>query len=41
MDQCPVKNDNESLLHLIEAGRLDPTPHVSHTLKLDEASQGL
>jgi S-(hydroxymethyl)glutathione dehydrogenase/alcohol dehydrogenase len=38
--QCPVKNYNEQLLHLIERGRIDPIPIISHTLKLDDAPQG-
>jgi S-(hydroxymethyl)glutathione dehydrogenase/alcohol dehydrogenase len=37
MGQCPVKNYNEQLLHLIEVGRIDPTQIISHTLRLDEA----
>jgi S-(hydroxymethyl)glutathione dehydrogenase / alcohol dehydrogenase len=37
MGQCPVKFYNEQLLHLIECGRIDPTPLISHTMKLDEA----
>lgn len=37
MGQCPVKNYNERLLHLIETGRIDPTPLISHTMSLDEA----
>ena len=40
MGQCPVKNYNEQLLHLIETGRVDPTPIISHTMKLDEAPNG-
>jgi S-(hydroxymethyl)glutathione dehydrogenase/alcohol dehydrogenase len=36
MGQCPVKNYNEQLLHLIEVGRIDPTRIISHRLKLDE-----
>jgi S-(hydroxymethyl)glutathione dehydrogenase / alcohol dehydrogenase len=39
MGQCPVKNYNEQLLHLIEVGRIDPIPLISHTMKLDEASK--
>jgi S-(hydroxymethyl)glutathione dehydrogenase / alcohol dehydrogenase len=35
--QYPVKNYNEQLLHLIELGRIDPIPLISHTMKLDEA----
>jgi threonine dehydrogenase-like Zn-dependent dehydrogenase len=37
MGQCPVKKYNEQLLHLIEVGRIDPTPLISHTMNLDEA----
>jgi len=37
MGQCPVKNYNEQLLHLIEVGRIDPTRLISHTMTLDEA----
>lgn len=40
MGQCPVKNYNEQLLHLIEKKRIDPIPIISHTLKLDDAPQG-
>lgn len=36
MGQCPVKLYNEQLLHLIECGRINPTPLISHTMKLDE-----
>ncbi len=39
MGQCPVKNYNERLLHLIEAGRIDPTPLISHSMLLEEAPQ--
>lgn len=37
MGQCPVKKYNEQLLHLIEVGRIDPKPLISHTMKLDDA----
>jgi len=37
MGQCPVKNYNEQLLHLIEVGRIDPTLIISNVMKLDEA----
>ena len=37
LGQCPVKKYNEQLLHLIESGRIDPKPLISHTLKLEEA----
>ncbi|HQP91684.1 MAG TPA: alcohol dehydrogenase catalytic domain-containing protein [Candidatus Omnitrophota bacterium] len=37
MGQCPVKNYNEQLLHLIEKNRIDPTLIISHVMKLDEA----
>lgn len=37
MGQCPVKLYNEQLLHLIECGRINPTPLISHTMKLDDA----
>jgi S-(hydroxymethyl)glutathione dehydrogenase/alcohol dehydrogenase len=37
LGQCPVKKYNEQLLHLIESGRIDPKPLVSHTMKLDDA----
>ena len=37
LGQCPVKKYNEQLLHLIEVGRIDPKPLISHTMKLDEA----
>jgi S-(hydroxymethyl)glutathione dehydrogenase / alcohol dehydrogenase len=37
LGQCPVKKYNEQLLHLIEVGRIDPTPLISHTMNLDEA----
>jgi S-(hydroxymethyl)glutathione dehydrogenase / alcohol dehydrogenase len=37
LGQCPVKKYNEQLLHLIEVGRIDPKPLISHRMKLDEA----
>jgi S-(hydroxymethyl)glutathione dehydrogenase/alcohol dehydrogenase len=37
MGQCPVKNYNEQLMHLIEFERVDPTQVISHTMKLEEA----
>jgi S-(hydroxymethyl)glutathione dehydrogenase/alcohol dehydrogenase len=37
LGQCPVKKYNEQLLHLIETGKVDPKPLISHTMKLDEA----
>jgi S-(hydroxymethyl)glutathione dehydrogenase / alcohol dehydrogenase len=37
LGQCPVKKYNEQLLHLIEVGRIDPTPLISHTMNVDEA----
>ena len=37
MGQCPVKDYNEQLLHLIEMGRIDPTPIISNIVDLDEA----
>lgn len=37
MGQCPVKNYNEQLLHLIETGRIEPTQLISHRMKLEEA----
>jgi S-(hydroxymethyl)glutathione dehydrogenase / alcohol dehydrogenase len=37
MGQCPVKQYNEQLLHLIEVGRIDPTQLISHRMKLEEA----
>jgi len=40
MGQCPVKNYNEQLLHLIETGRIDPTQLISHRMKLDDAPKG-
>lgn len=40
MGQCPVKNYNEQLLHLIEVGRLDPRPIISHVMQLTEAPKG-
>lgn len=40
MGQCPVKNYNEQLLHLIETGRIDPTQLISHRMKLEEAPKG-
>jgi S-(hydroxymethyl)glutathione dehydrogenase / alcohol dehydrogenase len=39
LGQCPVKKYNEQLLHLIEAGRIDPKKLISHTMKLDDASK--
>jgi S-(hydroxymethyl)glutathione dehydrogenase/alcohol dehydrogenase len=39
LGQCPVKKYNEQLLHLIESGRIDPKPLISHTMKLDEAPE--
>lgn len=36
MGQCPVKNYNEQLLHLIERGRVDPTPIISNVVKLED-----
>ncbi|HEY3276195.1 MAG TPA: zinc-dependent alcohol dehydrogenase [Syntrophorhabdaceae bacterium] len=39
MGQCPVKNYNEQLLHLIETGRCDTTKIISHCVKLQEAPQ--
>ena len=39
LGQCPVKKYNEQLLHLIESGRIDPKPLVSHTMKLDDAPE--
>lgn len=39
MGQCPVKDYNEQLLHLIETGRIDPTPIVSDVMSLDEAPE--
>lgn len=35
--QCPVKKYNEQPLHLIEVGRIDPKPLISHRMKLHEA----
>ncbi len=40
MGQCPVKQYNEQLLHLIEVGRIDPTLLISHKMKLEEAPKG-
>jgi S-(hydroxymethyl)glutathione dehydrogenase/alcohol dehydrogenase len=40
MGQCPVKQYNEQLLHLIEVGRIDPTKLISHRMKLEEAPKG-
>jgi S-(hydroxymethyl)glutathione dehydrogenase / alcohol dehydrogenase len=40
MGQCPVKQYNEQLLHLIEVGRIDPTQLISHRMKLEEAPKG-
>jgi S-(hydroxymethyl)glutathione dehydrogenase/alcohol dehydrogenase len=40
MGQCPVKQYNEQLLHLIETGRIDPTQLISHRMKLGEAPKG-
>jgi S-(hydroxymethyl)glutathione dehydrogenase / alcohol dehydrogenase len=37
LGQCPVKNYNEQLLHLIETKRIDPTKIISHTMKLRDA----
>jgi S-(hydroxymethyl)glutathione dehydrogenase/alcohol dehydrogenase len=37
LGQCPVKKYNEQLLHLIESGRIDPKPLISHTIKIDDA----
>jgi S-(hydroxymethyl)glutathione dehydrogenase/alcohol dehydrogenase len=39
MGQCPVKNYNEPLMHLIESGRIDPTQLISHRMKLDDAPE--
>jgi S-(hydroxymethyl)glutathione dehydrogenase/alcohol dehydrogenase len=39
MGQCPVKQYNEPLLHLIEVGRIDPSKLITHRMKLDEAPQ--
>jgi S-(hydroxymethyl)glutathione dehydrogenase/alcohol dehydrogenase len=36
MGQCPVKNYNEQLLHLIEKGRIDPTPIISDVVRLED-----
>jgi len=38
MGQCPVKKYNEQLLHMIEVGRIDPTPIISHVMNLQEAA---
>lgn len=40
MGQCPVKQYNEQLLHMIEVGRIEPTQLISHRLKLEEAPKG-
>lgn len=40
MGQCPVKQYNEQLLHLVETGRIDPTQLISHRMKLGEAPRG-
>jgi S-(hydroxymethyl)glutathione dehydrogenase/alcohol dehydrogenase len=40
MGQCPVKNYNEQLMHLVETGRIDPTQLISHRMRLDEAPNG-
>jgi S-(hydroxymethyl)glutathione dehydrogenase / alcohol dehydrogenase len=37
LGQCPVKKYNEQLLHLIEVGRIDPEPLISHRMNLDDA----
>lgn len=40
LGQCHVKKYNEQLLHLIEVGRIDPTPLISNVMKLDKAPKG-
>jgi S-(hydroxymethyl)glutathione dehydrogenase / alcohol dehydrogenase len=37
--QCPVKAYNEPLLHMIEMGRIDPTPIISDIIGLEEPPQ--
>ncbi len=39
MGQCPVKNYNEQLMHLIEVGRVDPTPIISNTVHIEEVPE--
>jgi S-(hydroxymethyl)glutathione dehydrogenase / alcohol dehydrogenase len=39
MGQCPVKDYDELLLHLIETGRIDPTHIISHVISLDEVPE--
>lgn len=39
MGQCPVKDYNEQLLYLIEVGRVDFTPLISHRMKLEQAPE--
>ncbi len=39
MGQCPVKRYNEQLLKLIVAGRIDPTPVISHVMDLADAPE--
>jgi len=39
LGQCPVKKYNEQLLHLVEAGRIDPKKLISHAMKLDDAAK--
>jgi threonine dehydrogenase-like Zn-dependent dehydrogenase len=38
--QCHVQRYMRPLLHEIEAGRIDPTRIITHTLPLDQAAQG-
>ncbi|MFA5038323.1 MAG: zinc-dependent alcohol dehydrogenase [Candidatus Omnitrophota bacterium] len=40
MGQCPVKNYNEQLMHLVEKERIDPSGVISHVMKLEEAPAG-
>jgi threonine dehydrogenase-like Zn-dependent dehydrogenase len=32
-------DDREEVLRLVEAGRIDPVPVISHRMKLDEAAE--
>jgi S-(hydroxymethyl)glutathione dehydrogenase/alcohol dehydrogenase len=39
LGQCPVKNYNEMLLHLIKTGRVDPTAIISNVMSLEEGPE--
>lgn len=40
MGQCPVRRYSDRLMHMIEAGRINPAQIFSHKMKLDEAAKG-